>query len=161
MSRTKRTPSFDLFLHWIWAILVFLLLLSGLAIVGAKYSWIMGNHFALSDITHRVVGVFWVLWVLIAVIYEIHQIVKTPVAKRVWLPIGKKGFAGFNLSVSLLMIFSGLLLWFMPAVPFIYAVFGFIVHEVFAFLILFVIVWHIVRKRHIFRQRLVKMKKSK
>lgn len=160
MKKTKKTPPFDQLLHWISAILVFLLLLSGMTIVGARFSWILGNHYALADITHRVVGVFWVLWVLVAVLYEIRQTLNAPRSKRTWLPIGRKGFARFNLSVFLLLILSGFLLWFMPAVPFIYAVFGFVVHEFFAFLILFVIVWHIIRKRHIFRLPLVK-KRSK
>ncbi|MFD2922813.1 cytochrome b/b6 domain-containing protein [Halobacillus naozhouensis] len=161
MSKKKKAPSFDLLLHWISAILVFLLLLSGMSIVGAKFSWILGNHFALADITHRVVGVFWVLWVFIAVLYEIRQVLNDPASKRTWLPIGKKGFARFNLLFSLLMILSGFLLWFMPSVPFTYAVFGFVVHEFFAFLILFVIVCHIIRKRNIFRLPLVNKKGRK
>ncbi|WP_085522923.1 cytochrome b/b6 domain-containing protein [Tuberibacillus sp. Marseille-P3662] len=157
----KKTLPFDLLLHWISATLVFLLLLSGMAIVGAKFSWILGSHFALADITHRVVGVFWVLWMLVAVIHKIHQIVKGAGARNSWLPIGKRGFAGFNLLFSLLMIFSGFLLWFMPVVPFIYAVLGFAMHEFFAFLILIVIVWHIVQKRHIYRLPLFTKRRSK
>lgn len=154
-----REVSFDVVSHWIWATMVFLLLLSGLAIVGARYSWILGDHFAFADILHRVTGVFWVIWVSTTVVYEVSQLATKPASKRVWLPLGKSGFAAFNFIVTLLLILSGFLLWFMPAVPFGFAVISFVIHEFFAFVILFVIVWHIGRKRHIFQLPLLKRKR--
>ncbi|QDP41358.1 cytochrome b/b6 domain-containing protein [Radiobacillus deserti] len=149
MKKPKKPP-FDLWIHWFSAILVFLLLLSGMSIIGAKYSWMFGNDFALADITHRVVGAFWVVWMLVTVCYEIHQIMTSKIPKRVWMPIGMKGFRGFNLAVSLLLIFSGFLLWFLPSVPFMYATFAFVIHEFFAFFLLFALVWHIIKKRNVF-----------
>ncbi|UFT98651.1 cytochrome b/b6 domain-containing protein [Radiobacillus kanasensis] len=161
MSKRKRNPPFDMMLHWISAILVFLLMISGMSIIGAKFSWIFGDHFALADITHRIVGVFWVLWMLVIVCYEVYQMVTSKIPKRRWIPIGMKGFGGFNLTTSLLMIFSGFLLWFLPSVPFIYATFAFAIHEFFAFFLLFAIVWHIIKKRHVFRVTIFRKKSGK
>ncbi|WP_235988855.1 hypothetical protein [Aquibacillus kalidii] len=131
-----------------------------MSIVSARFGWVFDNNFALADITHRVVGVFWVLWMVVMIFYEINQIVYSKIPKRIWMPIGLSGFGGANLAISSLLVFSGILLWFLPAVPFSYAVTGFVIHELFAFVILIAIIWHIIQKRKIFRIPLKPRKKK-
>jgi cytochrome b subunit of formate dehydrogenase len=44
---------FDFVIHWLWTIVFSLLALSGLAMVGAKYGWILQYDIEKADYIHR------------------------------------------------------------------------------------------------------------
>ncbi|WP_166243009.1 hypothetical protein [Paenibacillus turpanensis] len=154
-----RPIPFDFIAHWIWGVLTFFLLLSGFSIIGGRFSWMMGNHFPLMDTVHRLVGFVWVIWVAWVAIYEVKQLITEKPMVRKWLPIGSSGFAGFNFAITFVLVITGVILWFMPAVPFRVAVVSFMLHELLAFVLMAVIVWHMVQKRHLYRLPLVKPKR--
>jgi len=51
-EKTKLKVKFDLVIHWIWTIVFSLLALSGLAMVGAKYGWVLQYDIAKADYVH-------------------------------------------------------------------------------------------------------------
>lgn len=139
----------DYIAHWTWAILFALLALSGFAMMGARFGWMLGYSFSFADFVHRIVGTLFVLWVTLAVVYEIARTLRSDKVKMLWLPIGKKGFAGFNFLATLLIILSGFMLWFHASIPTIFGVFGLVAHEMVALVSMGSIVWHIYDKRRI------------
>lgn len=137
--------------HWIWTIFYVLLAISGFAMMGARFGWMFGYELELADFVHRIVSVLFLFLVVLVVIYQIVRLVKERSVKTVWSPIGKTGFAGFTFLTTLLIILSGVLLWFHPNIPYLYGTFGFIIHEWIAVLSIGSVVWHIYKKRHILR----------
>lgn len=126
--------------------------------MGAKFGWMLGYNFSLADVVHRIVAVLFTIWAFLAVIFGVASILKRPSAKTPWLPVGSKGFARFTFFTTLLLVFSGLLLWFHTAVPYMFAALGFATHEIVAILALAGVVWHIYDKRHML-QDLVKRRR--
>ncbi len=147
--------------HWIWTIIYMLLAISGFAMMGARFGWMFGYKFELADFVHRIMGVLFLFLVLLVVVYMIRRLVQERTVKTTWSPIGKKGFAAFTFLTTLLIILSGVLLWFHPNIPYLYGTFGFIIHEVAALLSIGSVVWHIYKKRYILRDISKKTKRVK
>ena len=141
----------DFIAHWAWTILYLLLALSGFSMMGSRFGWMFGYDFRAADFIHRVIGVVFIILVLLVVIYEIVGTVRGRTAINSWLPIGKWGFAGFTFLTTLLIIFSGFLIWFHTSIPYIFGTFGFIVHEFVTLLSIGSIVGHIYDKSYVLR----------
>jgi cytochrome b subunit of formate dehydrogenase len=149
MKQKDDNLKFNLYTHWIWTILYALLALTGFSMMGAKFGWMFGYTFGLADFVHRVVAVLFIFLVLLIVVQEIVQLVKGNNRKKPWVTIGKKGFPGFTLLTTILIILSGFLLWFHAGIPYVWGTFGFLVHEFASLLSLGSVVWHIYVKRYI------------
>lgn len=67
---------FDIILHWLWALVFSILALSGIAMAGAKYGWVMQYDIATADLVHRLAAVVYVLLTLMVIIYEIIRILR-------------------------------------------------------------------------------------
>lgn len=157
MSMKGRPVRLDAIAHWIWTILFMLLALSGFPMMGARFGWMFGYDFGFADFVHRIVSVLFIVWVFLALLYAIKEMMKRKPEKISWLPVGKKGFSRFTFFVTLLLIFSGFLLWFHPLIPYLFGTFGFMIHEIAALVSIGSIVWHIYVKRYIL-QDIVKRK---
>lgn len=160
MKKVKQIR-FDFLSHWVWAILVFFLIMSGVGMLGSRFGWVFMYDFSLADITHRTLAVLWIIWMTLVIAYEIRKLATKRDGKSTWLPINKKGFGWFNLLLSLVLILTGVILWFMPKLPYFYGSLSFVLHEFFAYVILYTLVWHIYDKRHIFAHKLVRGKRKK
>ncbi len=140
---------FDLVMHWLYAIIWALLAISGFAMIGAKFGWILNFNFTMADTVHRFSASAFVIITFIAVIHEIIRKIKKDNRPQPWNIIGRSGYQLFNFIITLLLILSGVLIWICMEFNEKAVAFALLIHENISYLSLISIIWHIFKKTHI------------
>lgn len=137
----------DFLIHWLWAITFAILALSGVAMIGARFGWILEYNIALADYSHRIAAVIYINLAVVAIGYEVRRIWRQESANDSLYGIfGRKGYGFFTLLTTLLFILSGVILWKshhdnMPAVAF-----AMFVHEQLTYIVMASVIWHVYQK---------------
>lgn len=139
---------FDFIVHWIYAILWAILAISGFAMVGAKYGWILNFDFRTADYMHRWSAALFVVVTLISIIYEVIRGIRNDTTYRAWHVIGRSGYQLFTYIVTLILIITGAIIWFGMMDNMAPAGFALWIHEKISYLALASVIWHIYMKGH-------------
>ncbi|BCN29570.1 hypothetical protein [Anaeromicropila herbilytica] len=139
---------FDFVIHWIWTIIFTLLALSGLTMVGSRFSWIMNNDIASADIIHRVLAAIFVVLTLITIIHEMIRGCKNNDKKQAWMIIGKSGYQVFTFITTLIFIITGIIIWVCMDTNMAAVAFALYVHEKLTYIVVGSLIWHIYVKCH-------------
>lgn len=140
---------FDFLLHWIWAIVFGIMLITGVAMMGPRYGWIMNYNLALADYLHRTMAVVFTMILLIEVVLEIVRITLKKSKKEPWIIVKKNGFGLFTFITAQLLIISGLYLLHCMEQNHATLAFASIIHETITFAVVIGMVWHIYEKSHL------------
>ncbi|RII31825.1 cytochrome b/b6 domain-containing protein [Clostridium chromiireducens] len=140
---------FDFVMHWLYAIVWALLAISGFAMVGAKYGWLLNFDIASADYIHRVSAGAFVIITLISIIYEIYKNIKNDQRPLPWFIIGKKGYQLFTFIMTLILIITGAIIWVCMEYKMPFVSFALFIHEYVSYIFLASIIWHIYKKCHI------------
>lgn len=141
--------TFDLIMHWLYTIVWALLAISGFAMTGANYGWLLNFDIGTADYVHRVTAAIFVILTLLSIIYEVIRGIQNDEKKLVWGIIGKKGFQLFIFITTLLFIVTGALIWFCMEFDMSIISFPLLVHEYLSYVVLASIIWHIYMKCYI------------
>lgn len=139
---------FDFIMHWIWTVVYLLLCFSGIAMIGAKYGWILNYNIAIADITHRVLAAIFVILTFTAIMYEVYRVLKKDERKEIWAIFGRSGYQLFTLITSLIFIITGALIWICMDTNMSATAFALYIHEVLTYIALGSVIWHIYKKCH-------------
>ena len=139
---------FDFIMHWIWTMVFALLALSGLAMVGPRYGWILTYDIAAADIVHRVLAAVFVLMTFIAVVFEITRAVKSDDKRLAWFIIGHTGYQLFTFITTLIFIVTGAIIWVCMDSNMAATAFALYIHEKLTYIVLASLIWHIYMKAH-------------
>jgi cytochrome b subunit of formate dehydrogenase len=139
---------FDFVMHWLYAIVWAVLGISGFAMVGAKYGWILDFNYGTADYVHRLGAVAFVILTFVSIVYEIVKKAKGNEKPLVWHIIGRSGYQLFIFITTLLIIISGALIWVCIEFQMTGIAFAMLIHEYVAYLMLGSIIWHIYMKCH-------------
>lgn len=140
---------FDFVMHWIYAIVWALLGISGFAMVGAKYGWLLNFDIAAADYMHRVSAAAFIIITLVSIIYEIYRNIKNDQRHLAWFIIGKKGYQLFTFIMTLILIITGVIIWVCMEYKMPFVTFALFIHEYASYIFLASIIWHIYKKCHI------------
>ena len=140
---------FDLIMHWLYTIVWALLAISGFAMTGANYGWLLNFDIASADYVHRVTSAIFVILTLISIIYEVGRGIRNDGKKLFWGIIGKKGYQLFIFITTLLFIITGALIWFCMEFDMTFISFPLLIHEYLSFVVLASIIWHMYMKCYI------------
>jgi len=150
--------SFAFFIHWLWAIVFGVLAISGFAMIGAKYGWIVNYSLAAADYVHRVSASFFVILTVLAIGNEVWRAWKNEVKALPWMIIGPSGYQLFNFITALILILTGMLIWVCSDFNRAQIAFSLYVHEFIAYVVLVGVIWHIYQKCHALNSRRQKPK---
>jgi cytochrome b subunit of formate dehydrogenase len=139
---------FDFIMHWLWTIVYLLLALSGVAMIGAKYGWILNYNISAADITHRVLAAVFVLLTFASILYEIVRALNNDEKKLTWFIFGKSGYQLFTLITSLIFIITGVIIWVCMDSNMAATAFALLVHELLTYIAVASVIWHIYKKSH-------------
>lgn len=139
---------FDFIIHWLWTIVFALLALSGLAMVGAKYGWILNYDIASADYVHRVLAAVYVLLTFISIAIEVIRGIKSDEKKLTWFIIGKSGYQLFTFITTLIFIITGAIIWICMDSNLAAVSFALYVHEKLTYIVVASVIWHIYVKCH-------------
>lgn len=139
---------FDFVIHWLWTIVFSLLALSGLAMVGAKYGWILQYDFAKADYVHRVLASVFVILTFISIAYEVYRVLKNDDKKLSWFIIGKGDYQLFTLITTLIFIITGVIIWVCMDTNMTAVSFALFIHEKLTYVVVASVIWHIYQKCH-------------
>lgn len=140
---------FDFVMHWLYAIVWALLAISGFAMTGANFGWLLNFDIATADYVHRVSAAIFIFLTFISIMYEVVRVIKKDEKRLPWFIIGKKGYQLFIFITTLLFIITGALMWFDMEFDMAVITFSFLVHEYLSYIVLASIIWHIYKKTHI------------
>ena len=143
----KFKPEF--ILHWIWTIVFGILTITGLALLGPKYGWVMNYNLAVADYLHRTMAVLFTVIFLVEIALEVRRILWLKGKREPWLVVGKNGFALLTFIASWLFIVTGIFLWYCMENEHGILALAAIVHEMLTFVMVFAIIWHIWDKSHV------------
>lgn len=139
---------FDFILHWLWALVFSVLALSGIAMAGAKYGWLMQYDIAMADIVHRIAAIVYVLLTFIVMMYEIIRILRRDKTKKPWLVFGSSGYGLFTFITTLIFIITGAIIWLFMDSNHAATAFSLWIHEKLTYLAVASVIWHIYMKTH-------------
>lgn len=139
----------EFLLHWIWAFVFGLLMLTGIALLGPKYGWILNYNLGLADYLHRTLAVTFTFLTLLEIILEIKRIVWHNSKQEPWLVFGKKGFALITFISAQLFIISGILLWLCIEDNHALLALASIIHETVTYGMVIGMIWHLYDKAHV------------
>lgn len=139
---------FDFIMHWLWTIVFALLALSGLAMVGPRYGWILTYDIAAADFVHRVLSAVFVLLTFVSVVYEIIRAVRTDSKRLAWFIIGYSGYQLFTLITTLAFIITGVIIWICMDSNMAATAFALYIHEKLTYIVIASLIWHIYMKAH-------------
>lgn len=139
---------FDSVVHWVWTLIFSMLMLSGLAMVGAKNGWLLNFDIALADRYHRVFAAIYVLAALVSIVYEIYHSLKTPYKKLTWFIFGKSGYQLFTFLTTLIFIITGAIIWVCMDSNMHATAIALYIHEKLTYFVLASVIWHIYQKCH-------------
>ncbi|MFZ5353714.1 MAG: hypothetical protein ACOZCL_13470 [Bacillota bacterium] len=140
---------FDFIIHWLYAIVWALLGISGFAMVGAKYGWLLNFNYGTADYVHRLSAAIFVLITFISVWYEVYRVIRRDDKYLAWLIIGRSGYQLFTFIVTLILIITGALIWICAELEMTIIGFAILVHEYISYVALASIIWHIYMKCHV------------
>lgn len=140
---------FDLVMHWLYIIVWALLAISGFAMTGANYGWLLNFDIASADYVHRIASAIFVILTLMSIIYEVIRGINNDGKNSAWMVIGKKGYQLFTFITTLLFIVTGALIWFCMEFQMSFISFPLLVHEYLSYIVLASVIWHIYMKCHI------------
>lgn len=138
----------DFVVHWLWTLTYAILAFSGVAMIGAKYGWVMNYNITLADYLHRTTAALWTILFLVAVVVEIYQRITGQKKYSLWLIVGPKDFQLFTLFSSLVFLITGLYIWVGHGHEIAGFTFNLWLHEVFTYLGLGSVIWHLYDKSH-------------
>lgn len=139
----------ELVLHWLLTILFVVLTISGLAMVSAKFGWILNYDIATADFVHRIIAVPYVVITFLALGQEIIRAFKNKSQRDLnWAIFGRKGYGLFTLLTTLMFIITGIVLWKSHHSNRAALAFAMFVHEKLTFIVLASLVWHIYQKSY-------------
>lgn len=139
----------DFVLHWLWALSYAVLTISGIAMIGARFGWILDYNIALADYTHRLGAALFMGIACLAILQEIWLLFKGEANQRlVWGIFGKQGYGFFNLFTTLVLILTGLILWRSHHANMTAVAFSMFVHEQLTYIVAAGVIWHIYQKAH-------------
>ncbi|MCX7923090.1 MAG: cytochrome b/b6 domain-containing protein [Clostridia bacterium] len=139
---------FDFIIHWLWTIVFALLVLSGLAMVGAKYGWILNYDIASADYIHRLLAAVYVMLTFISVAIEVIRGIKGDDKKLTWFIIGKSGYQLFTFITTLIFIITGVIIWVCMDSNIAAVSFALYIHEKLTYIVIASVIWHIYVKCH-------------
>lgn len=139
---------FDFIIHWLWTIAFAILALSGIAMVGAGYGWILNYDIAMADYTHRITAAVYVLLTFISIVYEVIRGIRNDEKKLAWFVIGKGGYQLFTFITTLMFIITGAIIWICMDSNMQAIAFALYIHEKLTYLTVASVVWHIYKKCH-------------
>lgn len=140
---------FDFVMHWLYAIVWALLAISGFAMVGAKYGWILNFDIASADYVHRISSALFIILTLVSIIHEVNRGIKNEQGNLAWFIIGKKGYQLFTFIMTLLIIISGVIIWICMEFNMSFITFALLIHEYVSYIFLASVIWHIYKKCYI------------
>ncbi|MCX7746546.1 MAG: cytochrome b/b6 domain-containing protein [Clostridia bacterium] len=147
-AKRKDQLRFDFIIHWLWTIVFALLALSGLAMTGAKYGWILNFDIASADYVHRVLAAIYVLLTFITIAIEVVRCIKSDDKKLVWFVIGKSGYQLFTFITTLIFIITGVIIWVCMDSNMAAVSFALFIHEKLTYIVIASVIWHIYVKCH-------------
>ncbi len=139
---------FDFIMHWLWTIAFALLALSGLAMVGPRYGWLLSYDIASADFVHRVVAGIYVLLTFVSVAYEIVRAVRNDNKRSAWFIIGSSGYQLFTFITTLVFIITGAIIWVCMDSNMAATAFALYIHEKLTYIVIGSLIWHIFMKAH-------------
>lgn len=139
---------FDFIIHWLWTIVFAALTLSGLAMVGAKYGWVLNYDISSADFIHRILAVLYILLTFISIAYEVMRVLKNEDKKLAWFMIGKTGYQLFTYITTLIFILTGTIIWMCMDANMSATSFALFIHEKLTYLVVASVIWHIYMKSH-------------
>jgi cytochrome b subunit of formate dehydrogenase len=139
---------FEFVMHWLWAVVWSLLGLSGFAMVGAKYGWLLNFDYATADFVHRISAAVFVLLTFISIFYEVYRNIKRDTKILAWFVIGRSGYQLFTFITTLILIITGALIWICTEFDMKVAAFALLIHEYISYIALASVIWHIYKKCH-------------
>lgn len=139
---------FDFVIHWLFAIAWAMLALSGFAMVGAKYGWLLNFNYGMADYVHRLSAMVFVVITFISIFYEVYRNFKNQDKHLAWFIIGRSGYQLFTFITSLILIVTGALIWICDALDITSVGFALFIHEYISYIALASVIWHIYKKCH-------------
>lgn len=139
---------FDFIIHWIWTLVFVLLTLSGLAMVGPRYGWMLNYDFASADMVHRILAAVFVLLTFISIMYEVVRVIRRDDKRQAWFIIGKSGYQLFTFVTTLIFITTGVIVWICMDSNMAATTFALFIHEKLTYIVAFSVIWHIYAKCH-------------
>lgn len=140
---------FDFIMHWLWTIAFSILALSGLAMVGANFGWIMNYDIALADYLHRVSAAVYVFLTFVSIVYEVIRGIRGEEKKLAWSIIGKStGYQIFSFITTLIFIITGTIIWICMDSNMAATAFALYIHEKLTYIVILSVIWHIYKKCH-------------
>lgn len=138
----------DFVVHWLWAIVWSLLGLSGFAMVGAKYGWILNFNYATADYVHRISAALFVVLTVLSIGYEVYRNIKKDTKHLAWFIIGRSGYQLFTFITTLILIITGAIIWICIELNLKAVSFALLIHEYISYIALASVIWHIYKKSH-------------
>ncbi|GAB4271950.1 Prokaryotic cytochrome b561 [Thermincola ferriacetica] len=139
----------EFILHWIWAAVFGILLITGLALLGPRYGWALNYNLAMADYLHRTVAILFTGLLFIEILLELKRILFNDSKREPWLVIGKSGFALITFISAWLLIISGLLLWHCTEDDHGVTALASVVHQTVTFAMIIGMTWHLYDKSHV------------
>ncbi|MCX8131821.1 MAG: cytochrome b/b6 domain-containing protein [Clostridia bacterium] len=139
---------FDFIIHWLWTVAFALLTLSGLAMVGAKYGWLLNYDIVSADYVHRLSAAVYVLLTFVSVAYEVIRGIRNEDKKLAWFMIGKGGYQLFTFITTLIFIITGAIIWICMDSNMTAVSFALYIHEKLTYIVVASVIWHIYMKCH-------------
>ncbi|SDD66974.1 Cytochrome b subunit of formate dehydrogenase [Sporomusa acidovorans] len=135
--------------HWLLTVIFAVLAISGLAMVGARFAWVLNYDIATADFVHRVIAVPYVVLAFLALGQELARVLKDDSQRDLgWGIFGRQGYGLFTLLTTLLFIVTGIILWKSHHGNKAALAFAMFVHEKLTYIVLASLVWHMYQKAH-------------
>lgn len=138
----------DFYIHWIWSAAFGVLALSGFALMGARYGWIMNYALPVADYLHRTVAALFTVLLAVSILLEFLRLLVN-FRVSIWMMVGTKAYQVFTMITTLLLIVSGLLIWICMEWSMEATAFSMIVHELVSFIAAGSLIWHIYMKARV------------
>ncbi|MGE5404906.1 MAG: hypothetical protein ACM3PP_08195 [Candidatus Saccharibacteria bacterium] len=142
------TIKFDFLIHWVWSVVFAILALSGLAMIGAKYGWILSYNLALADYIHRVMAAVYVILTSVVVTHEVIRVFTNDKKRQPWMVIGPHEYQFFTFIATLLFIITGAIIWVCMESNHAALALAMFIHENLTYLVVVSLIWHIYEKSH-------------
>lgn len=139
---------FDFIIHWLWTIVFSLLALSGIAMVGPRYGWVLNYDIGAADISHRVLAAVFVILTLVSIGYEVIRAIRNDTSKQAWFVIGKSGYQLFTYITTLIFIITGVIIWICMDTNMAATAFTLYIHEKLTYIVVLSVIWHVYVKCH-------------
>ncbi|SMC44114.1 Cytochrome b subunit of formate dehydrogenase [Sporomusa malonica] len=137
--------------HWLLTVVFAVLTISGLAMIGARYGWLLNYDIATADFVHRVIAVPYILLAFLALGQELARVLKDDSQRDLgWGIFGRQEYGLFTLLTTLLFIVTGIILWKSHHGNKAALAFAMFVHEKLTYIVLASLVWHMYQKAHAF-----------